>query len=69
MRYYAVYTPTPEHWAVIGIPARDLTPDEVEFYGGIEVLKNSQCYEFVPVVEPDTEPDIEPDETEPEEEE
>ena len=58
-RYYAIYTPSPEHMAVPGIPARDLSPDEVERYGGIEVLKNSQCYEFVPV---------EPDEPEPEEE-
>ena len=64
MRYHAIYTPTPEHMAVPGIPARDLSADEVERYGGIEVLRNSQCYQFVPVEEPD---DVEPD-TEPEEE-
>ena len=57
-RYYAVYAPTPEHRAVIGIPARDLSPEEVEKYGGVEVLKNSQCYQFVEVEEPD-EPDTE----------
>lgn len=60
-RYYAVYTPSPEHLAVPGIPARDLSPDEVERYGGIEVLKNSQCYEFVPV-EPESEPEPEEEE-------
>ena len=55
MRYHAVYTPTPDHVAVPGIPARDLTPAEVEKFGGIDVLRNAQCYQFVEVEEPDEE--------------
>ena len=50
-KYHAIYVPSPDHMFVPGIPARDLTPDEVEQYGGIDVLKNAQCYEFVPVEE------------------
>jgi len=52
MNYYAVYTPTPEHQAAPGIPARDLTPAEVEQYG-IEALRNARCYELVEVEQPE----------------
>ncbi len=50
-QYYAVYTPTPEHVAAPGIPARDLSPAEVEQYG-IEALRNARCYELVAVEQP-----------------
>ena len=47
-RFHALYVPSPEHRWAPGIPARDLSPDEVEQYG-LDLLKNAQCYEFVPV--------------------
>ena len=54
-RYRAIYKRTPEHVAVPGIPARDLSADEVDKYGGIKLLRNAQCYEFELVDEPETE--------------
>lgn len=48
-RYRAVYVGTAEHQAVPGIPARDLTADEVEQYGGVTILRNALCWEFVSV--------------------
>jgi hypothetical protein len=50
MRYVAIYVPTPEHVAAPGIPARDLSEDEVELYG-VENLRNAQCYELVEIVD------------------
>jgi hypothetical protein len=44
----AVYMPSPEHWVAPGIPARNLTEEEVEQYG-IEALTNAQCYELFEV--------------------
>jgi len=44
----AIYMPSPEHWAAPGIPARNLTEEEVEQYG-IEALTNAQCYELFEV--------------------
>ena len=41
---------------VPGIPARDLSADEVEAYGGVGVLSRSGCWEFV---DEDTDPDQE----------
>ena len=58
-RYYAVCAPTPEHRAVPGVPARDLSPEEVERYGG-EDLRNAQCYELVEVEPPPEESEAEP---------
>ena len=57
-RYYAVYTPAPEHMWVPGIPARDLSAEEVQKYG-VGALRNSQCYELVEIVEPVEEPEPE----------
>ena len=34
---------------VPGIPARDLTPEEVEQYGGVDLLRNARIWDFVPV--------------------
>ena len=56
-QYYALYAPTPEHRFVPGIPARDLSPAEVLQYGGIDVLKNAQCYELVLVEHEQIEPE------------
>jgi len=50
-RVWARYVGTPEHRAVPGVPARDLSAEEVERYGGEAVLANAQCWEFVPVEE------------------
>lgn len=47
-RYWARYVGTPEHRAIPGVPARDLTVDEVEHWG-IDLLTNGRCYEFVEV--------------------
>ena len=47
-RWIAYYTPSPEHWVAPGIPARDLTAEEVEHFG-LEALRNAQCYELVEV--------------------
>ena len=49
-KVWARYAGTREHYAAPGIPARDLSPEEVEHYG-IELLQNARCYEFVPVEE------------------
>jgi hypothetical protein len=57
MPHKAIYTPTPEHQAVPGIPARDLTVEEVERYGGVELLRNARCYEFVEAEAPPEELD------------
>ena len=54
MQYRAIYTPTPEHRFSPGIPARDLTEEEVERYG-VQNLRNAQCYQLVEI-EPEPEP-------------
>ena len=59
-RYRAVYAPTPEHMAAPGIPARDLTPDEVDEYT-VEWLRNARCYELVPAEAETPEPEAEPE--------
>lgn len=56
-RYTAIYAPSPEHLFSPGIPARDLTVEEVIQYG-VQNLRNSQCYQLVRV-EPEPEPDTE----------
>ena len=53
-RYRAVYTPTPEHKWVPGIPARNLTEAEVEHFGAENLLR-SQCYELVAIEPPEDE--------------
>jgi hypothetical protein len=65
-RYRAIYKPTPEHRFVPGIPAHDLTPDEVELYGGVDLLRNAQCYVLESVgVEPvGVEPTLDEDDDE-----
>lgn len=57
-RYTALYHPTPEHHFAPGLPARDLTEEEVEHYG-IEALTNAQCYILVEV---EPLPDVEAEE-------
>ncbi len=54
-RLRAIYTPTPEHRAAPGIPARNLTAAEVELYG-VENLRNAQCYQLVEDEPPESEP-------------
>ncbi len=59
MQYKYLYVPTPEHWVAPGIPARNLTAEEVELYGEQSII-NAQCYQLV---EPDqAEPETEPEE-------
>jgi hypothetical protein len=41
----AIYMPSAEHWIAPGIPARNLTEEEVEHFG-IEALTNAQCYQL-----------------------
>jgi len=55
-RYWARYTPTAEHRFTPGIPARDLTEDEVVHWG-IEALTNAKCYELVEVAPDDQDDD------------
>jgi len=56
---WARYIGTAAHAAVPGVPARDLTPDEVVKYGGQAVLVQGKCWEFLPMDDPAPDPEKE----------